>query len=69
MLRQLRGSQIRNEIAMAMVGFCGAVVIEFADRPFGKRAGRVLDPFGHAWILSKTTETLTGAQIQNRLGG
>lgn len=58
-----------DEIAEAMVELGGEVVIEIEDRPYGKREGRVRDPFGHAWILSKTIENLTNEQIQNRLGG
>ncbi len=69
MLRQLRVSQIRDEITMAMTDLGGEVVIEIEDRPPGKREGRVRDPFGNVWILSKTIETLTNEQIQNRLVG
>lgn len=52
-----------------MVNSGGEVIIEIDDRPYGKREGRVRDPFGHAWILSKTIEELTDEQIQERLGG
>ncbi len=52
-----------------MVASGGRVVIAIEDRPYGKREGRVLDPFGHAWILSKTIEDLTEAQTRERLGG
>lgn len=30
----------------------GAVVFPVADQPYGARAGRVRDPFGHEWIVS-----------------
>ncbi len=30
----------------------GEVVIPIADRPYGKREGRIRDPFGHLWIVS-----------------
>jgi PhnB protein len=30
----------------------GAVVVPIQDRPWGKREGRIRDPFGHLWILS-----------------
>jgi PhnB protein len=43
------------------------VVIPIADRPYGKREGRVRDPFGHLWILSRPIETLAPEQIQQRL--
>ena len=35
-----------------MVAQGGEVVIPIADRPYGKREGRIRDPFGHLWILS-----------------
>ncbi|NJK88531.1 MAG: VOC family protein [Myxococcales bacterium] len=43
------------------------VVIPIENRPYGKREGRVRDPFGHLWILSRPLEALTAAQIQERL--
>ncbi|GGW20700.1 VOC family protein [Streptomyces capoamus] len=30
----------------------GAIVIPVEDRSYGKRQGRVKDPFGHLWVLS-----------------
>jgi PhnB protein len=45
----------------------GAVVSPIQDRPWAKREGRVRDPFGHLWILSRPIETLTGNGIQGRL--
>ncbi|MGW5921937.1 VOC family protein [Nocardia fluminea] len=35
---------------MAQLG--AEVVIPVEDRPYGKRQGRVKDPFGHLWVLS-----------------
>ena len=43
-------------------------VIEIADRPWGKREGRVADPFGHLWILSKPIEQLSDDEIRRRMG-
>jgi PhnB protein len=45
----------------------GAVVIPIQDRPWGKREGRVRDPFGHLRILSRPIEALTADEIQLRL--
>jgi hypothetical protein len=28
-------------------------VVPVADRPYGKREGRIEDPFGHLWIVSQ----------------
>jgi PhnB protein len=46
----------------------GTVIIPIEDRVYGKREGRVRDPFGHLWILSRTSEQLTDAEVQRRLG-
>lgn len=47
---------------------CGAeVVFPLATQPYGHRAGRVLDPFGHPWILWKDVEGLSPEQIQARM--
>ncbi|MGF0318977.1 VOC family protein [Nocardia fluminea] len=35
-----------------MVQLGAEVVIPVENRPYGKRQGRVKDPFGHLWILS-----------------
>ena len=56
-----------DTVASKMVALGGKVVITVEDRPYGKREGRVLDPFGHAWILSKTIEDLTEDEIRERL--
>ena len=49
------------------VALGGRTVIAIEDRSYGKREGRVLDPFGHAWILSRTIEQLAEEEIQKRL--
>lgn len=38
--------------ADGMVQHGAELVIPVEDRPYGKRQGRVRDPFGHLWILS-----------------
>lgn len=45
----------------------GRVVIELADRPYGKREGRFADTSGHLWILSKTIQPLSVEEISRRL--
>jgi PhnB protein len=50
-----------------MVERGGAVVIPIKDRPYGKREGRVRDPFGHLWVLSRPIEALSAEEIQRRL--
>lgn len=38
--------------AERMVGRGAELVIPVENRPYGKRQGRVKDPFGHVWIVS-----------------
>lgn len=40
-------------VAEKMVAGRAEVVIPIKDRPYGKREGRIRDPFGHLWILSQ----------------
>lgn len=42
-----------DELANAMVVKGAEIVISIEDRDYGKREGRVADPFGHLWILSR----------------
>lgn len=39
--------------AMRFVAAGGEVVIPVANRPYGRRDGRLRDPFGHLWILGQ----------------
>jgi PhnB protein len=43
------------------------VVIALANQFYGRRQGRIRDPFGHLWILSKTLETLSETELARRL--
>ena len=56
-----------DQVAERMVKYGGKIIIDIADRPYGKREGRVADPDGHLWILSKTIENLTADEIGHRL--
>lgn len=40
-------------VADHMVALGAEVVIAIEDRPYGKREGRLRDPFGHLWVLSQ----------------
>jgi PhnB protein len=42
------------------------VVYELDDQFYGERGGRLRDPFGHQWMLSKRTERLTPQEINER---
>lgn len=45
----------------------GEVLIPVEDRFYGKREGRVRDPFGHLWILSRPLEELSDEEIRRRM--
>lgn len=42
-----------DEAAARFVKAGGEVVIPIDDRPYGRRDGRLQDPFGHLWILGQ----------------
>ncbi len=56
-----------DAIGDKMLAQGSTVIIPIEDRPYGKREGRIQDPFGQFWILSKTIEELSPEQIQDRL--
>jgi PhnB protein len=56
-----------DAIASRMVQRGASVIIEIKDRIYGRREGRVHDPFGHLWVLTATIEQLTPAEIERRL--
>lgn len=58
-----------DELCTRMVEHGAEVVIPIADRFYGRREGRIRDPFGHLWILSKVLETLDAEEIQRRIRG
>ena len=60
-------AQSPDAIASRMVERGARVIIEIKDRPYGKREGRIRDPFGHLWVLSATIEQLTPAETERRL--
>lgn len=43
-----------NAIADRMTSEGAEIVIPVKDRPYGKREGRLRDPFGHLWIPSQS---------------
>ncbi len=36
-----------------MVEGGGTAIVSIEDRPWGKREGRIRDPFGHLWVISQ----------------
>ncbi|MEH6631230.1 MAG: VOC family protein [Halopseudomonas aestusnigri] len=43
-----------------------AVVLPLEDTYWGERTGKIVDAFGHVWILSKKTENLSKEEIEKR---
>lgn len=53
-----------DAVQQAVVDAGGEVVFPVADQFYGKREGRVRDPFGHEWMLSALSEDLDEAELQ-----
>ena len=43
------------------------VVIPIDDRYYGRREGRLRDPFGHLWIVSQDGDEMSPEEIQRRV--
>jgi PhnB protein len=43
------------------------VVYPVSDQFYGFRSGRIQDPFGHLWIVSKVLEELSSQEMQKRM--
>ncbi|MFG3439413.1 VOC family protein [Nonomuraea sp. NPDC047897] len=58
--RDLGGSAVLLEVEVddpdavgeRMVAHGAEVVVPIENRPYGKRSGRIRDPFGHLWIIT-----------------
>lgn len=56
-----------DAVAARAVAAGARVVYPVQDQFYGHRAGRVEDPFGHQWIVSKVLEVLSEAEMQARM--
>lgn len=56
-----------DAVGAKLVAAGGEVLIPIEDRVYGHREGRLADPFGHLWILSKVIEELSPEEIEARL--
>lgn len=56
-----------DAVAEAMQEAGATVVFPIGDMPYGYRQGRLTDPFGYQWIISRRTEDLSAADVQERL--
>lgn len=52
--------------AAAATSAGATVIYPVADQPYGDRAGRLADPFGHQWMISHRIADLTPEEIQRR---
>jgi len=43
-----------------------SVILPLEDTFWGERTGKVIDPFGHVWILSRQTEVVSREEIEKR---
>lgn len=53
-----------DAVAEAVVARGGEVLIPIEDRFYGYREGRIADPFGHPWIVTRKIAALDDATIQ-----
>ncbi len=43
-----------------------SVILPLEDTYWGERTGKIIDPFGHVWVLSRQTEVLSRKEIAKR---
>ncbi len=55
-----------DAVGAAMTRAGATVVFPIQDWPYGSRAGRLADPFGHLWMVSQPLEQLQPDEIQRR---
>jgi PhnB protein len=73
--RSLNGSPVvlmfavedADAVAARMQAAGAQIVFPINDQFYGKREGRLMDPFGHLWIVSQPLEELSHAEIQKRV--
>jgi len=56
-----------DAVGAAMVEHGAEVVISIDDRFYGRREGRLKDPFGHLWIVSQELEKLSEDEINRKM--
>jgi PhnB protein len=57
-----------DALAKRAIAAGAKVIFPVADQFYGDRSGRLLDPFGHIWIVSTHKEDLTPAELSQRSG-
>lgn len=56
-----------DAVAAKMVALGAEVVFPISDQFYGSREGRLRDPFGHLWVVSKVLEALSDEEVQRRI--
>ena len=55
-----------DELTQAAVDAGAKLLMEPKDQFYGERAAKVLDPFGHEWLLGSHIEDMTPEEMQRR---
>ncbi|WP_442482677.1 VOC family protein [Aeoliella sp. SH292] len=55
-----------DELTQAAVEAGAKLLMEPKDQFYGERAAKVLDPFGHEWLLGSHIEDMTPEEMQRR---
>jgi PhnB protein len=55
-----------DEVTQAAVEAGAKLLMEPKDQFYGERAAKVLDPFGHEWLLGSHIEDMTPEEMQRR---
>src|SRR5215469_8691999 len=55
-----------DALAQRAIAAGAKVIFPIADQFYGDRGGRLLDPFGHMWIVSTHKEDLTPEEVSRR---
>lgn len=63
---QLRVDDARA-VGKSLVDAGAEVIFPIRDQFYGKREGRLRDPFGHIWIISQQLEELSPEEVQRRV--
>jgi PhnB protein len=55
-----------DAVAQKAVAAGAKLLIPIADQFYGDRSGRLLDPFGHIWLIATHTEDVSSEEMQKR---
>ena len=58
-----------DDVAAKAVAHGATIMYPIEDREYGMRDGRIVDPFGHHWLVTRTLEHLSEAELQARMTG